>query len=361
MSETLRWWLILERRSACCLLPLCLALFRRLPDRGYTLSKPFGLLLLGYLFWLLNSLHVLPNSRRRHPRRAPRCSPSSPASFAYRERDELPRLGRATTGSTSSASRCCFFVVFVTAVWLRSHVGDIGGTEQPMDLMFLNAATRADHFPPKDPWLSGHTVAYYYFGYLLVAMIGPARRRADRRRLQHRPRHDRGDGARRRGRHRLQPRPDARIRVAGDDDAHPRARARQPQRSRSRRSRPQSRRRVDPARPARPRPASILASRFNWRPPVFGLAGGLMLVVDGQPRLRVRVRVGVRHRRRRLLRLGRRQRPHRERAAQHAWYPSRLLPVLRRHRASTRWTTPTSASSPSSRCSASCSATCTRT
>ncbi len=41
-----------------------------------------------------------------------------------------------------------------------------------MDMMFLNAVTHAEHFPPQDPWLSGHTVAYYYFGYLLVAMTG---------------------------------------------------------------------------------------------------------------------------------------------------------------------------------------------
>ena len=75
-----------------------------------------------------------------------------------------------------------------------------------MDLMFLNATTRADHFPPKDPWLSGHTVAYYYFGYLHRRDDWAARRRPHRDRLQHRPRHDRRDGARRRGGHRLQPR-----------------------------------------------------------------------------------------------------------------------------------------------------------
>ncbi len=63
-------------------------------------------------------------------------------------------------------------IVFALAVYLRSHVGQISGTEQPMDLMFLNAATRASHFPPKDPWLTGHDVAYYYFGYLIVAMTG---------------------------------------------------------------------------------------------------------------------------------------------------------------------------------------------
>ena len=31
-------------------------------DRGYTVSRAFGLLLWGYLFWLLSSLGVLPNT-----------------------------------------------------------------------------------------------------------------------------------------------------------------------------------------------------------------------------------------------------------------------------------------------------------
>ena len=57
-----------------------------------------------------------------------------------------------------------------------------------MDLMFVNAATARRHFPPKDPWLSGHTVAYYYFGYLIVAMIGRLAGVAPRDRVQHRPR-----------------------------------------------------------------------------------------------------------------------------------------------------------------------------
>ena len=43
MSEAIRWWLILQL-VGIVLLPLCFALFRRLPDRGYSLSKPFGLL-----------------------------------------------------------------------------------------------------------------------------------------------------------------------------------------------------------------------------------------------------------------------------------------------------------------------------
>src|SRR3990170_5663150 len=61
MSETLVWWLMLQVVARASL-PLCLTLFQRLPDRGYTMSKAFGLLLLGYLVWILNVMHILPNS-----------------------------------------------------------------------------------------------------------------------------------------------------------------------------------------------------------------------------------------------------------------------------------------------------------
>jgi uncharacterized membrane protein len=169
MSEAIRWWLILQV-VGFVLLPLCAALFRRLPDRGYALSKPFGLLFLGYAFWLLNSIHILPNSNGGVIAALLLLAIPS-AAFAYRERDGLIAWVREHWQYIAGVE-ALFLIVFAVAVYLRAQVGQISGTEQPMDLMFVNAATRASHFPPKDPWLSGHTVAYYYFGYLIVAMTG---------------------------------------------------------------------------------------------------------------------------------------------------------------------------------------------
>jgi uncharacterized membrane protein len=45
------------------------------------------------------------------------------------------------------------------------------GTEKPMELAFINAILRSPSFPPRDPWLAGYGISYYYFGYVIVAML----------------------------------------------------------------------------------------------------------------------------------------------------------------------------------------------
>ena len=40
-----------------------------------------------------------------------------------------------------------------------------------MDFAFLNASILASYFPPEDPWLRGHDLPYYYFGYLMMGNL----------------------------------------------------------------------------------------------------------------------------------------------------------------------------------------------
>ncbi len=169
MSEAFRWWLVLQV-VGLLLFPLCFAFFRRLPDRGYALSKPFGLFFLGYTFWFLNSLRLIPNSPGGIIF-ALLVLLSISGAFAWYRRDEMWGWARDHWLYVVGVE-ALLLVVFAVAVRLRSLVGVTTLTEQPMDMMLFNAATRAAHFPPQDPWLSGHHVVYYYFGYLIVAMTG---------------------------------------------------------------------------------------------------------------------------------------------------------------------------------------------
>jgi YYY domain-containing protein len=168
IQETFRWWLVVSVIGLIAL-PIAMTLFRDLPGRGIAFAKPLGLLLTGYLFWLALSLHVMPNRpgtivwalialiavdylilRRRWPEYV----------AALRERAGL-----------AVAVEVVFFAGLFVAAHIKSFIPEISGTEKPMDFMFLNAASRSTYYPPDDPWFAGAGVSYYYFGYVINAMV----------------------------------------------------------------------------------------------------------------------------------------------------------------------------------------------
>ena len=60
-GAVLSWWVIIQALGLAAW-PLAFRLFRWLPDRGYLLTKPLGLMIVSYLFWLCVSLQLLPNT-----------------------------------------------------------------------------------------------------------------------------------------------------------------------------------------------------------------------------------------------------------------------------------------------------------
>jgi YYY domain-containing protein len=49
---------------------------------------------------------------------------------------------------------------------LRLSAMAVTGTEKPMDLAILATLLRPGTIPPGDPWLAGHSLPYYYFGFV---------------------------------------------------------------------------------------------------------------------------------------------------------------------------------------------------
>jgi YYY domain-containing protein len=150
--------------------PLTYRLFPALADRGYSLSRIFGLLVWGYIFWLLASLGIIRNdlgglilgltillglnfwALRRIPI------------------EELRSWWRGNRRLVISVE-ALFLVAFGIWTIVRAANPEILGTEKPMELAFINAILNSPEFPPHDPWLSGYAISYYYFGYVMTAMI----------------------------------------------------------------------------------------------------------------------------------------------------------------------------------------------
>ncbi len=163
-----RWYLVLQLFGLAAL-PLALRLFGRLPGRGYALARPLGLLMGGWAFWLLLTFGWLPNTAGAVlAALALLLAFGLALRFGHRPPDRQPLSARHII-----AVELVFGVAFVAWCLVRAHMPRIetSGGEKWMEIAFLNSVLRADRFPPQDPWLSGFGISYYYFGYVMMAML----------------------------------------------------------------------------------------------------------------------------------------------------------------------------------------------
>ncbi|WP_374687632.1 DUF2298 domain-containing protein, partial [Promineifilum sp.] len=166
-----RWWAALTLLGLVAW-PLVYSVLRPLPDRGYAFVKMAGLLLVSYVFWLGGTLGFAANnaggillallvvggaSLLAYRRRAPGDAPLADWLRAHRTEVIVTEL--------------LFAAVFALWVWVRAQNPSITATEKPMEFAFLNGVGRSAAFPPLDPWLSGYSISYYYFGYVMTSLL----------------------------------------------------------------------------------------------------------------------------------------------------------------------------------------------
>ena len=167
MLDALRWLITVELIGLAAF-PLAFYLLPRLADRGFTLSKPLGILLVSYLFWLLGLAHI------------PTVQPiaiaivlfmaAASAYIIYRNFDDLRDFIRREW-RTLVIAEVIFLVFFIGWTLFRSYDPFINHTEQPMDLALLSASINSQVGHPEDPWLRGEPVSYYYFGYWMMGAL----------------------------------------------------------------------------------------------------------------------------------------------------------------------------------------------
>ncbi|HEY8597638.1 MAG TPA: DUF2298 domain-containing protein [Thermomicrobiales bacterium] len=181
-------WLVALELLGWGLYPLLYLATPGLRDRGLTLAKPFALLLFVYPVWFIASLGLplftgpilalvgsllaivgwgialARGARTRPPLEGADRAAARPASRSLSTflRDSWHYV---------ALSEAIFIGGFLFYVWLRSYNPQILGTEKPMEIGFLSAAARDTTLPPRDPWLSGYGINYYYLGFVLIAAL----------------------------------------------------------------------------------------------------------------------------------------------------------------------------------------------
>ncbi len=178
MSAFLAWYLLITSLGWLTF-PVSFRLFPALKDRGFALSRTLGLLIWGYAFWISASLGLAQNDpggilmamavlaglslwvvlKMRDAKTTDEDRPSSIFQWLHAHMRYV------------FAVELLFLTAFGLLAFLRSANPELTTAEKPMELAFINAILRSENFPPHDPWLSGYAISYYYFGYVITAML----------------------------------------------------------------------------------------------------------------------------------------------------------------------------------------------
>ena len=165
-------WLLAVEVFFVLALPLSIVVFRFLPDRGIVLGRLLGLLLAGYVTWLLVSLGWLDFSREAIGVGLLALALLSIATLLLRWQEIKEFCRRNWRGI--AIGEAVFLAAFLGFALLRAANPDLWhpfrGGEKPMELAYLNAVIRSTTFPPYDPWFSDGHLNYYYWGYFLLAL-----------------------------------------------------------------------------------------------------------------------------------------------------------------------------------------------
>ena len=163
-------WYLSSAAIGIVAFPITFRLFSGLPQKGFAFAKPLGLLFWGYLFWLLGSLGVLQNNLGGQITAFLILLGFTLLALKGDKKSQLITWVREHK-NTLLMMEGLSLILFAAWAVIRGMNPEVAYTEKPMELAFIQSLLRSPTFPPQDPWLSGYAISYYYFGYVLVAML----------------------------------------------------------------------------------------------------------------------------------------------------------------------------------------------
>ncbi len=152
--------------------PLLFAIFPGLSDRGYSIAKIAGLVVVAWLAWFVSSMRLSISMWSQSGILAALIVVALVSLLiVWRKRVEFVTYLREHSRmllwiETITLAAFIFFLI------IRLTNPDLWhpyfGGEKPMDFAYFNGVLRSTVFPPIDPWHSGGYINYYYFGYVIV-------------------------------------------------------------------------------------------------------------------------------------------------------------------------------------------------
>ncbi|MEI6266343.1 MAG: DUF2298 domain-containing protein [bacterium] len=147
-------------------IPIGQYLFKNLDDFAYPFYRAIGLAIISYLVWILGILRILPfNIFSIILSFCILIGISSFFLLKTKPSFNKPFIQKAIT------YEIIFLVIFSALIIYKLYRSEISDIEKFMDFAFLNTLLKTSYFPSVDPWLSGHSMNYYYFGHLVTAVL----------------------------------------------------------------------------------------------------------------------------------------------------------------------------------------------
>lgn len=170
-------WYLLVQLLSFMVMPLHFKVLNNLADKGYGLSKISGVFIFAWINWILVSCGIF---RFYQLNLVLLFIVLGIFSFIlinniFKQVNSFIRENKMHIIYTEIAFLAAYLFFIIIKLWAPdihnvSGHGYNGGGE-PMGMAYLSAIYNDVKFPPHDPWLSGWTLNYYYWGQLMLATL----------------------------------------------------------------------------------------------------------------------------------------------------------------------------------------------
>ena len=166
-------WIFIISLLGYLSVPIFYKLFINFPDFGFSFYKFFGILSFSYIIWILTSYDFI-DFKLTDILFVLMIIFIISFFIYFRNKQEINFYIKRSYKQILTVE-LLFLLLISLGIIIRIINPDLWhphrGGEKPMDLAYLNAIVRSFEMPPFDPWFSGYSLNYYYFGQFIVSVL----------------------------------------------------------------------------------------------------------------------------------------------------------------------------------------------